>query len=209
MDKQAPDPPSGSPAFYPDQDRRFASSLAAEVRRCVYGEDLGQQGWRALDEQEAIVRIVSGRAHCAALDVACGSGGPSLALVQRTGCRLVGLDGEEAAVCWARREAERVGLAGLARFETHDCDLPLPFGYKTFDVVMCIDAVLHLADRAAALTDWARVLREGGRLVFADAAVLTGPVSKGEIDIRSSQGPLTLFRPARTSAWSKQPASSS
>ena len=99
MDKQAPDPPSDSPAFYPDQYRRFASSLAAEVRRCVYGEDLGQQGWRALDEQEAIVRIVSGRAHCAALDVACGSGGPSLALVQRTGCHLMGLDGEEAAVC--------------------------------------------------------------------------------------------------------------
>jgi SAM-dependent methyltransferase len=105
------------------------------------------------------------------------------------------LDGEEAAVCWARREAERVGLAGLARFETHDCDLPLPFDDETFDVVMCIDAVLHLADRAAALTDWARVLRKGGRLVFADAAVLTGPVSKGEIDIRASQGPLTLVPP--------------
>ena len=99
MDKQAPDSPSDSPAFYPDQYRRFASPLAAEIRRLVYGKDLGQQGWRALDEHEAIVRIVSGRAHCAALDVACGSGGPSLALVQRTGCRLVGLDGEEAAVC--------------------------------------------------------------------------------------------------------------
>jgi SAM-dependent methyltransferase len=195
MDKQAADPPSDSPAFYPDQYRSFASPLAAEVRRLVYGEDLGQQGWRTLDEQEAIVRVVSARAHCAALDVACGSGGPSLALVQRTGCRLVGLDGVEAAVCWARREAERVGLAGLTRFETHNCDLPLPFDDETFDVVMCIDAVLHLADRAAALTDWARVLREGGRLVFADAAVLTGPVSKGEIDIRASQGPFTLVPP--------------
>jgi SAM-dependent methyltransferase len=195
MDNQPADPPSDSPAFYPDQYRRFMSPLGAEIRRLVYGEDLGQQGWRALDEQEAIVRIVSGRARCAALDVACGSGGPSLALVQRAGCRMTGVDAEEAAVCWARREAERLGLARLARFETHDCDLPLPFDDETFDVVICIDAVLHLADRAAALADWARVLRKGGQLVFADAAVLTGAVSKGDIDIRASQGPLTLVPP--------------
>lgn|SRR5579871_1110579 len=179
-------------AFYSDQYHRFASPLAAEVRRLVYGEDLGQQGWRSLDEHEAIVGIVSRHPRCLALDVACGSGGPSLALVQRTGCRLIGVDGEDEAVFWARREAERVGLAEIARFQTHDCDLPLPFDDETFDVVMCIDAVLHLSDRAAALTDWARVLRKGGRLVFADAAVLTGPVSKGEIDIRASQGSFTL-----------------
>ena len=168
--------PSDNPPFYPDQYRRFASPLGAEIRRLVYGEDLGQQGWRALD-------------------VACGSGGPSLALVQRGGCRVTGVDAEEAAVCWARREAERLGLVRLARFETHDCDLPLPFDDETFDVVICVDAVLHLADRAAALADWARVLRKGGQLVFTDAAVLTGPVSKGDIDIRASQGPLTLVPP--------------
>ena len=75
---------------------------------------------------------------------------------------MTGVDAEEAAVCWARREAERLGLARLARFETHDCDLPLPFDDETFDVVICIDAVLNLADRAAALADWARVLRKGG-----------------------------------------------
>jgi SAM-dependent methyltransferase len=68
----------------------------------------------------------------------------------------------------------------------------LPFDDETFDVVICIDVVLHLADRGAALADWARVLRTGGQLVFADAAVLTGPMSKGDIDIRASQGPLTL-----------------
>jgi SAM-dependent methyltransferase len=193
MDKQPADRPSDSPSFYRGQYRRFASPLAAEIRRLVYGEDLGQQGWRALDEQEAIVRIVSGRA--LALDVACGSGGPSLALVQRARCGVIGLDAEEAAVSWARREADRLGLAGLARFETHNCDLPLPFEDQTFDVVICIDAVLHLADRAAAFADWARVLRNGGRLVFADAAVLTGPVSNGDIVIRASQGPLTLVPP--------------
>jgi hypothetical protein len=39
------------------------------------------------------------------------------------------------------------------------------------------------------------VLRKGGQLVFADAAVLTGPVSKGDIDIRASQGLLTHTPP--------------
>ncbi len=61
--------------------------------------------------------------------------------------------------------------------------------------MICIDGVLHFADRKAAVTDWARCLRAGGRLLFTDAAVLTGPISKMDIDIRASQGPFTVVPP--------------
>jgi len=37
--------------FYSAQYSRFGSLLAAEIRREAYGQDLGQQGWRTLDEQ--------------------------------------------------------------------------------------------------------------------------------------------------------------
>jgi SAM-dependent methyltransferase len=71
----------------------------------------------------------------------------------------------------------------------------LPFGGGAFDLTICIDAVIHLADRVAAVADWARVLRKSGRLLFTDAAVLTGAVSKEEIDKRASQGAFTIARP--------------
>ena len=64
-----------------------------------------------------------------------------------------------------------------------------------FDAVTCIDAVLHLRDRISALKDWFRLLRPGGRLLFTDAAVLTGAVSKQELDIRASQGEFVFVPP--------------
>jgi SAM-dependent methyltransferase len=176
---------SGDFNFYGPQYARFGTALAAELRREVYGEDLGQQGWRTAAEQAEIAELMGLGSDTHVLDVACGSGGPSLALVERTGCRLTGLDIEAAAI--ARAEAQTVarGLAGRATFVRLDCSKPLPFANGSFDAVLCIDAISHLPDRIGTLSDWARLLRPGGRLVFTDPAVLTGPVAKSELDIRA------------------------
>ena len=77
--------------FYASQYSRFESEAAAEIRREVYGEDLGQQGWRSLDEQALIADLIRESSFCEVLDIGCGSGGPSLALVQQTKCRLTGV----------------------------------------------------------------------------------------------------------------------
>src|SRR3954447_16202794 len=66
--------------FYSAQYARFGSDIAVEIRREVYGEDQGQQGWRTLDEQAQIAALID-RRPCHVLDIGCGSGGPSLALV--------------------------------------------------------------------------------------------------------------------------------
>lgn len=71
--------------FYSEQYTRFTSEAAAKVRREVYGEDLGQQGWRTLDEQAEIAEVIAELSPCRVLDIACGSGGPSLALVEKNG----------------------------------------------------------------------------------------------------------------------------
>ena len=55
----------------------------------------------------------------------------------------------------------------------------------------------HIRDRAAALRDWHRLLRPGGRALFTDAMVLTGPVTHEELAIRSSIG-FYLFVPPGT-----------
>src|SRR5204863_2190566 len=44
--------------FYGPQYARFDSELAAELRREVYGEDIGQQGWRTAAEQAEIADLL-------------------------------------------------------------------------------------------------------------------------------------------------------
>jgi SAM-dependent methyltransferase len=181
--------------FYPQQYTRFGSDISAEIRREVYGEDLGQLGWRTLDEQVQIAELSGRLSPCHVLDVACGSGGPSLALVASTGCTLTGIDIEASAIAQAQRLASERGLSEKARFLTLDCRNSLPFENDAFDVVVCIDAVLHLGDRFAILADWSRLLQPGGLLLFTDAAVLTGAISKDEFEIRASQGDFLLVPP--------------
>jgi SAM-dependent methyltransferase len=187
---------SGGFNFYGPQYARFDNELAAELRREVYGEDIGQQGWRTADEQVEIANLLGSSPDSRVLDVACGAGGPSLALVERTGCRLTGLDAEPAGIAHAEAQASARGLADRTTFVVLDCGRRLPFEDGTFDAVLCIDAICHLPDRFATLSEWARLLRQGGRLVFSDPAVLTGAVAKGALDIRASTGFFLVVPPS-------------
>ena len=181
--------------FYAPQYSRFESEAAAEIRREVYGEDLGQQGWRSFDEQTIIANLIRESSPCHVLDIACGSGGPSLSLVNQTGCRLTGVDIEVTAIERAGRQAMAQGLSHQARFEIADCSTRLPYPDGAFDVIVCIDAVLHLKDRFAAISDWERLLRPQGRVLFTDPAVVTGSISIEELNIRASQGAFLLVPP--------------
>jgi SAM-dependent methyltransferase len=180
--------------FYGPQYARFGSALAAELRREVYGEDIGQQGWRTASEQAEIAELLRPGADGHVLDVACGSGGPSLALVERTGCRLTGLDVEPAAIAHAQAQASARGLGARATFVVQDGGGRMPFEDGSFAAVVCIDAINHLPDRFATLAEWGRLLRPGGRLVFSDPAVVTGAVAKSALDVRAAAG-FFLFVP--------------
>ena len=174
--------------FYSAQYARFGSKLAAEVRLEAYGEDLGQQGWRSIGEQAKIVDLVSRLKSPHVLDVACGSGGPALAIASKTGCSLTGVDIEASGIATANSLKTSLGIGDRVNFQVADCSQPLPFEAQQFDFISCIDAVLHFKNRSVVFADWFRLLKPGGHLLLTDAAVLTGPILKSEMDIRASQG---------------------
>ena len=181
--------------FYGPQYARFGSATAAEVRSEVYGEDIGQQNWQTVTEQAEVADLLRIDAKSRVLDIACGAGGPSLALAERTGCRLTGLDVEAAGIAHAEAQASSRGLTDQATFAVADCGARLPFEDGSFDAVLCIDAILHLGDRLKTLAEWARLIEIGGRVLFTDGAVLTGPITKSELDIRAAMGSCLFVPP--------------
>jgi len=179
---------------YGAQYGNFASRLYAEVRAETFGDDIGQNGWLTAEEQDLFLSWLGLRPGHTLLDIACGSGGPTLRIAGRTGCRVQGLDLHQDGVAQARAQAAQRGLSERARFDRGDAGKPLPFDSGAFDAMICVDAVNHLPERERVLAEWARVLRPGGRLVYTDPIVVTGPLSNEEIAIRASIG-FFLFTP--------------
>src|SRR5262245_26357189 len=112
--------------FYSVKYSSFDSDVATGLRREVFGEDIGQQGWRTETEQVEITDFLGIDRNSRVLDICCGSGGPSLALVQRTGCPLNGIDRETAGIAHAQVRASARGLSDRATFSLVDCAGPLP-----------------------------------------------------------------------------------
>lgn len=173
----------------------FATDVYGRVRARAFGEDLGQSSWLTADELARFTDRLRIGADGRLLDVACGSGGTALRIAATTGCAVQGVDLHADAVRQARAQAQECGMAERARFELADASRPLPFPDGAFDGLICVDAVNHLPDRRAVLQEWARLLRPGGRLVFTDPTVVTGPLSSEEIAVRASIG-FFLFVPA-------------
>jgi SAM-dependent methyltransferase len=168
--------------------RDFGADVYAEVRRAAFGEDVGQNSWLTLPALERFGSQLELGRGARLLDVACGSGGPALHLARQTGCEFVGVELYDEAVASGTRTAHEAGLEARARFVQADASEPLPFESRSFDAIMCIDAINHLRGRPGILRDWARVLEPGGRLLFTDPVTVTGMVGSDELATRSSIG---------------------
>lgn len=97
------------------------------------------------------------------LELACGTGLVTRALRRRMapGARLVATDLSPAMLAYAREQ-----LQGEA-IDWREADaLRLPFDDASFDALACGFGLMFLPDRAAALREWRRVLRPGGRLML-------------------------------------------
>lgn len=173
----------------------FRAALYAEIRREAFGEDIGQQSWITAAEQDGFIRRLSLGPGKTLLDIASGAGGPALRIAAATGCAVVGIDLHDQAIAMATALAAERGLSEAARFERANAEQPLPFPNDRFDAITCIDAINHLSDRPRVIAECARVLTPGGRLLFTDPVVVTGPLTSADIRSRSSIG-FFLFVPA-------------
>jgi SAM-dependent methyltransferase len=102
------------------------------------------------------------------VDAGCGVGGTSLDVVERYGCRVVGLNINQLQLDIARRRATERGLAKHATFRLCDCSRELPFPDGSVDVILNIESACHYRDRARFISECARVLRPRGRLILTD-----------------------------------------
>jgi SAM-dependent methyltransferase len=113
----------------------------------------------------ALLSALAGRRVLEALDAGCGTGFLSLELAAR-GCRVTGVDFAPAMIAAARRKAAE--RSASVRFEEADAE-HLPFAPAGFDLVISRHLLWTLPHPEAALDEWIRVLRPGGRLVIVDS----------------------------------------
>ncbi len=182
---------------YSAQYGSFDSDLLAEVRREAFGEDIGQTGWLTAAEQDLFIDWLGLSKKDHLLDVACGSGRPTIRIAEVTGCKATGIDLHDEAVSSAIAYAKQLGLEARTNFQVGNAAEPLDFADDQFDALMCIDAINHLPNRIEVLKEWHRVLKPGGLVLFTDPIIVTGPLTNDEIAIRASIG-IFLFVPDGT-----------
>lgn len=101
------------------------------------------------------------------VDAASGRGTSALFLAQRFGCRVWGFDLSRQNVERATAEAARQGLSGRAQFACGDVER-LPLADESVDAIICECAFCTFPDKPAAVRQFARALRRGGRVGLSD-----------------------------------------
>jgi len=112
-----------------------------------------------------MVRLAAAQPHWTALDVAPGGGHSALAIAPLVR-KVIAID-----LTWPMLQAARA----FARSQNQENIIwlqgdggHLPLADESVDLVTCRVALHHFLNQAAAIADWARVLRPGGRLVLVD-----------------------------------------
>jgi demethylmenaquinone methyltransferase / 2-methoxy-6-polyprenyl-1,4-benzoquinol methylase len=128
----------------------------------------GQDGrWRRI----AVRRVLAGGA-ANVLDVATGTGDLALALANGGARRVVGLDFSPEMI--AAAEAKRLGRDDI-QFLVGDA-MALPFADGAFDGCTVSFGLRNLPDYLGALTEMARVIKPGGRLVCLELTPFRAPL---------------------------------
>jgi len=99
------------------------------------------------------------------LDAGCGVGNVARALAARHGMDVTGIDILDFNLAEAKRRTAKAGLEDRTRFQHGDYH-HLEFEDASFDGAYTMETFVHSADPKAALAEFFRVLRPGGRLVM-------------------------------------------
>jgi ubiquinone/menaquinone biosynthesis C-methylase UbiE len=153
----------------PHFDEDFGHSIRTPAERAAWDRilDLVLAGHRALES----------------LDAGCGTGFLSFELATR-GHHVSGVDFAPAMLAEARRKAAERSVS--IRFEEADAE-HLPFPAGGFDLVISRHLLWTLPHPEAAIDEWIRVLRPGGRLVVVDGQFDAGAAAPPAGSARTSE----------------------
>jgi demethylmenaquinone methyltransferase/2-methoxy-6-polyprenyl-1,4-benzoquinol methylase len=104
------------------------------------------------------------------LDVATGTAAVAIALAQRTGCRVTGIDQSAQMLASARAAVAQAGLTDRITLRTGEAE-NLPFPDATFDALTFTYLLRYVADPGATLRELARVVRTGGTIASLEFGV--------------------------------------
>jgi arsenite methyltransferase len=141
-----------------------AAAYDHDAVRILVGDALHPGGTRLT---ERLGRILNVGSDTRVLDVAAGRGDGALELAARFGCEVVGLDYGQRNVEAAKYRAGERGLADRVSFYCGDAER-LPFADASFDAIVCECALCTFPDKPAAVAEFARVLKPGGRVGVSD-----------------------------------------
>jgi demethylmenaquinone methyltransferase / 2-methoxy-6-polyprenyl-1,4-benzoquinol methylase len=126
----------------------------------------GQNGrWR----NEMVRHVEDGRLR-SILDVATGTAGVALELVDRTPARVTGLDLTHPMLRRGQERIERAGATDRVQLVVGQAER-LPFPDATFDALTFTYLLRYVADPAATLQELARVVKPGGSIASLEFAV--------------------------------------
>lgn len=149
-----------------------AQVYGSEAARFLLGDSFHPGGVALTLELAGMLRLSP---DSAVLDVACGKGTSALAVAERFGCRVTGIDLSAANVAESSAESAKRGLSDRVTFDVADAE-KLPFDSAGFDAVLCECAFCTFPDKPRAAAEFCRVLRAGGRLGISDLTRTTGPL---------------------------------
>lgn len=134
------------------------------------------------------------------LDVGCGTADVSIEIVRSQPlCCVIGVDPSEGMLTVGRTKITRVSASGVTLLRGDALHLQFPDGI--FNGVITSFCVRNITDRRAALREFKRVLKPGGRLVVLELTHPSGPIMGPLFRIYSR-----LIMPAVTAVMSSAPS---
>ncbi len=124
------------------------------------------------------------------LDVGCGTGAPACRLAEEYGVRVTGISTSPSGIELARARSRTEEVGELTAFEERD-GMDNGFAAESFDRIWVLESSHLMRRRDHLMSECARVLRPGGRLVLCDI-VLKRPMPF--VEVRRLREPLALLR---------------
>ncbi|MEL6494058.1 MAG: methyltransferase domain-containing protein [Cyanobacteria bacterium J06623_7] len=183
-----------------DRDIREFYDASSGLWESIWGEHMhhgyyGKNGNYKLERREAQIELIEELllwAGCSStnppqniIDVGCGIGGSTLYLAEKFGSQATGITLSPVQASRAKERASAVGLGDLLNFEVANA-LDMPFDDNSFDLVWSLESGEHMPDKAKFLAECYRVLKPGGKMIFAtwchrETSSLAGELTPSEV----------------------------